>query len=161
MTRIGITGHCDLGEDTSALVRRALDRELAGFAGGPDLVGVSCLARGADQIFAEAVWDARGTLEVVLPSVDYRETRVSAENLHRFDGLLMRAAAVRFMPFRTAGEEAYAAANTAVLARVRRLFAVWDGRPGHGGGGTADAVAAARRAGVPVHVIWPEGAVRG
>ncbi|MGQ4270186.1 hypothetical protein [Nocardiopsis changdeensis] len=161
MPRIGITGHSDLGEETTALVRRALDRELAAFGGGPELVGVTCLAKGADQVFAESVWEARGTLEVILPSVDYRETKVGADDLYRFDGLLMRAAAVRFMPFRTADEETYAAANTAVLARVERLFAVWDGRPGTGRGGTADAVATARRHGVPVHVVWPEGAVRG
>ncbi|MFD6099098.1 hypothetical protein ACFVWN_22765 [Nocardiopsis flavescens] len=161
MARLGITGHSDLGEETAALVRRALDRELAAFGGGPELVGVSCLARGADQVFAEAIWEARGTLEVILPAVDYREAVVAAEDLYRFDGLLMRAASVRYMPFRHADEEAYAAANTAVLARVERLIAVWDGRPGGERGGTADAVAAARRHGVPVHVVWPRGAVRG
>jgi hypothetical protein len=37
-------------------------------------------------------------------------------------------------------------------------WAVWDGQPSGGLGGTADVVAAyAREWGVPVEVVWPEG----
>ncbi|GAA3732573.1 hypothetical protein [Salinactinospora qingdaonensis] len=159
MTRIGITGHSNLAAESVALVRRELAAALSPYA-GEGLVGVSCLARGADQLFAEAVLDTGGALEVVLPSVDYRETKVKPDNLDQFDRLLMRAELVRYMPHRTAGEAAYADANETVLARIDRLFAVWDGRPSGGKGGTADAVEAARERGVPVEVIWPEGARR-
>ena len=51
-------------------------------------------------------------------------------------------------------------ASSAMLARADRLFAVWDGKPARGYGGTADVVAEARQRGVPVTVIWPEGASR-
>ncbi|MFI6577644.1 hypothetical protein ACIBFB_17770 [Nocardiopsis sp. NPDC050513] len=159
MTRIGITGHSNLAPASVPLVRAALAGAVAPYVNG-ELTGVSCLARGADQLFAEVVLDAGGRLEVVLPSVDYREAKVGPDDLERFDGLLMRSASVRYMPFRSAGEEAYAAANAVVLGGVDRLCAVWDGRPAGGRGGTGDAVAAARRRGVPVDVLWPEGARR-
>ncbi|GAA4909869.1 hypothetical protein [Streptomonospora salina] len=160
MTRIGITGHSDLSADSVPMVDRALAAALAQYAGA-DLVGVSCLARGADQIFAEAVLEAGGRLEVVLPSVDYREAKVKPDNLDAFDGLLMRSATVRYMPYRTAGRAAYEDANETVLSGIDRLFAVWDGNPSGGQGGTGDAVEAARGRRVPVEVVWPDGARRG
>jgi hypothetical protein len=46
-----------------------------------------------------------------------------------------------------------------VAQRVDRL-AIWDGRPARGYGGTADVVAEAQREGLPVVVLWPEGAQR-
>jgi hypothetical protein len=159
VARIGITGHSNLSADSVPIVRMALADALAPYADG-DLVGVSCLARGADQLFAEVLLDAGGTLEVVLPSADYRETKVKPANLDQFDALLMRSALVRYMPHRTAGRAAYEAANEAVLGTIDRLFAVWDGQPSGGRGGTGDAVEAARGRGVPVEVIWPVGARR-
>ncbi|MFD6951760.1 hypothetical protein A6A08_16555 [Nocardiopsis sp. TSRI0078] len=159
MTRIGITGHSNLSADSVALVRKALDEALAPYS-GDGLVGVSCLARGADQLFAEAVLDAGGRVEVVLPSADYREAKVKPADLDRFDGLLVRSSLVRYMPHRRADRSAYEDANNAVLDGVDRMFAVWDGRPSGGRGGTGDAVEAARDRGVPVDVVWPEGARR-
>ncbi|GAA1094929.1 hypothetical protein [Nocardiopsis composta] len=159
MTRIGITGHSNLAAGAVPVVRRALGEALAPYAGN-GLVGLSCLAKGADQLFAEAVLEAGGRLEVVLPSADYREAKVAPAERDAFDGLLIRSDLVRYMPHRTASEAAYAEANAAVLAGVDRLFAVWDGRPAGGKGGTGDAVEAARSAGVPVDVIWPDGAAR-
>lgn len=159
MTRIGITGHSNLTVDSVPLVRRALDKALKPYA-DTLLVGVSCLARGADQIFAEAVLDAGGALEVVLPSVDYRENKVKPHNRNQFDGLLMRSSLVRYMPHRTAGRDAYEDANETVLRGIDRLLAVWDSHPADGKGGTGDAVEAARSRGLPVEVIWPVGAER-
>lgn len=159
MTRIGITGHSKLTPESVPLVSKALANALAPYTGG-GLVGVSCLARGADQLFAEAVLEAGGALEVVLPSVDYREAKVKPQNLEQFDGLLMRSSLVRYMPHRTADRAAYEAANEAVLGGIDRLIAVWDGQPADGRGGTGDAVEAARSRDVPVDVIWPTGTAR-
>ncbi|MDA2811219.1 hypothetical protein O4J56_11295 [Nocardiopsis sp. RSe5-2] len=159
MARIGITGHSNLSADSVPLVREALTVVLASHNDG-DLVGLSCLARGADQIFAEVVLEAGGTLEVVLPSVDYREAKVKPSNRDQFDDLLMRSALVRYMPHKTAGRQAYEDANEAILGGIDRLVAVWDGQPSGGQGGTGDAVAAARGRGVPVDVVWPDGARR-
>jgi hypothetical protein len=50
--------------------------------------------------------------------------------------------------------------SSAMLDQGERLFAVWDGKPARGYGGTADVVAEARHWGIPVTVIWPDGASR-
>ncbi|MBR8742461.1 hypothetical protein [Nocardiopsis sp. MG754419] len=159
MTRIGITGHSNLAEESREAVVHALGAALAPYR-DETLVGISCLARGADQLFAEAVLRAGGRVEVVLPSADYRESKVKPHDRANFDGLLIRASTVRYMPHMHADRAAYEDANRAVLAEVERLFAVWDGCPSDGRGGTADAVVAARGQGLPVEVIWPEGARR-
>jgi hypothetical protein len=51
-------------------------------------------------------------------------------------------------------------AGKVVVDRSSVLVAVWDGQPSRGLGGTADVVRYARERGVPVEVIWPEGATR-
>ncbi|GGO19022.1 hypothetical protein GCM10010116_38320 [Microbispora rosea subsp. aerata] len=158
MVRIGVTGHMNLTADTAVLVSEALHAYLRQVGG--DIIGVSCIARGADSLFAEAVLEAGGTLEVILPSRDYREAKVKPDHADLFDRLLGKAARVRTMPFDHANREAYVAANEAMLGSVDELVAIWDGAPATGRGGTADVVAEARERGVPVTVIWPEGSAR-
>lgn len=158
MTRIGVTGHSNLSAESVPLVREALAEALAPY--NDNLVGLSCLARGADQLFAAVVLEVGGQLEVVLPSADYREAKVKPHNLDQFDDLLMRSTLVRYMSHKTAGREAYEDANEAIRGGIDRLVAVWDGQPSGGKGGTGDAVEAARGRGVPVDVIWPDGARR-
>lgn len=158
MVRIGVTGHTNVTRATEPLVFAEIGALLTAYA--TDLVGVSCLARGADSMFAEAVLAAGGRLEVVLPSRDYRATQVRPDHACLFDELLARAAAVRVMDFADAGPEAYEAANETMLASCDRLIAVWDGAAGQRGG-TASVVALARRRAVPVEIVWPEGAARG
>jgi hypothetical protein len=160
MPTVAVTGHMDLTEESHHLVRAALGELLA--EQREPLVGISCLAPGADSLFAEAVLDAHGSLLVVLPSRDYRAEYVSAEHAGDFDRLLAAAAQVVVLPFETAGREAYEAANTELIRRADLLVAVWDGTaPSGKGGGTADAVQEARAAGIPVQVVWPAQAARG
>ena len=52
------------------------------------------------------------------------------------------------------------AASELMIKHADQLWAVWDGQPARGYGGTADVVAAARDQGLPVRVIWPHGAHR-
>jgi hypothetical protein len=159
--RIGITGHMDLTEQTRELVRAALDAELARHDPA-HLVGFSCLAEGADSIFAQAILKAGGRLVAVLPALDYRDTRVSKSHLDTFDELVAQAAVTRYVA-ETSSMKAYEEANAHILDTVELLLAVWDGQPSPEWkkGGTADAVEAAREAGVPVTVIWPDGSRRG
>ncbi|MGO4616565.1 hypothetical protein AB4305_13510 [Nocardia sp. 2YAB30] len=159
MVRIGVTGHMNITEATVPLVYEAVTGILSTY-GGSDLVGVSCIARGADSVFAQAVLDVGGRLEVVLPSRNYRERKVKPDHAELFDKLRARAAVVRVMDFGDAGREAYEAANEAMLSSCDRLVAVWDGAAGEKGG-TGMVVELARTRGVPVDVVWPEGAARG
>lgn len=159
MTRIGVTGHMDLTPATVPLVRDGIRRVLEPY-GSNGLTGVSCIAAGADSIFAEAVLDLGGELEVLLPAADYRERKVQPEHVQQFDGLMRRAATVRVMPFERSNRDAYVAANEALLSSVDRLVAVWDGLSPVDKGGTAAVVEDARKRGIPVEIVWPEGAQR-
>jgi hypothetical protein len=124
------------------------------------VVGVTCLARGADQVFARAVLELGGQIDVVLPASDYRERKVKPDNAADFADLIGKANTVTTMPFETANRDAYMAASERVLATVDAMVAVWDGRPSDGHGGTGDVVVAARERGLPVTVVWPDGAHR-
>lgn len=160
MTTLAVTGHMDLTPESLPLVRVALARLLSEHA-GDGLVGVSCIAAGSDSLFAEAVLAAGGRLVAVIPSKDYRDRKVREADAPVFDGLIAAAAEVITMPYETAGREAYVAANRHLLARADRLVAVWNGQPPTGkGGGTADVVLEAQAAGIPVDVVWPDGAAR-
>ncbi|MEU3529716.1 hypothetical protein AB0E62_38755 [Streptomyces sp. NPDC038707] len=161
MTTIAVTGHMDLTEDTVPLVRAALDDLLKPYADDGDLVGISCIAEGADSLFAEAALAAGGRLTVVIPSRDYRRTKVKLDHAALFDRLTEAADEVLVLPNDTADRHAYETANAVLLQRADRLVAVWDGKPPSGkGGGTADTVLEAQAAGIPVDVVWPDGAAR-
>jgi len=156
--RIAISGHRGLPAATECLVDRAIRAQLAAYPGS-DLIGVSNLADGADQLFAQAVLDAGGQLDVIVPAAKYRDGL--PESAHAtYDALLSRAASVNRLDRTESTEDAHMEASKAMLDRADRLFAVWDGKPARGYGGTADVVAEARDRGIPVTVIWPEGASR-
>ncbi|MEU1953999.1 hypothetical protein [Nocardia rhamnosiphila] len=133
----------NITEETAVLVREELTRRLADVS---DLVGVSCIARGADSVFARAVLELGGGLEVVLLSRNYREAKVKPDHAPAFDELVARASEVRVMDFEEAGREAYEAANEALLGSADRLVAVWDGEGGEAGG-TGSVVKPARERG--------------
>ena len=155
---IAITGHRGLPAATEQLVDKVIRRELASYA-LDELVGLSNLADGADQLFARAVLDAGGRLEVIIPAARYRDGLPQPAHVG-YDSLLSAASAVDRLDFIDSTEEAHMAASKAMLAKADHLFAVWDGQPARGYGGTADVVAEARRLGIPVTVIWPDGARR-
>lgn len=157
--RIGVTGHTNLTADSVPLVAEAIDVVLAEVTG--PVTEVSCLARGADQVFAGVVLDLGHRLEVVLPAADYRERKVEPDDRDRFEQLIGRATHVETLPFTTSGRAAYAAAGDRVLSGIERLIAVWDGTPPDGRGGTGDTVRLTRERGLPVTVVWPAGARRG
>lgn len=156
--RLGITGHRGLSEEVERRVREALLTVVLEHE-ADDLVGVSCIADGPDAWFAEAVLDRGGLIEVVVPAEEYRE------NLPRwhhdvYDKLIRRASEVHSTGLRESNSQAHQSGSEILVGIVDRLVAVWDGQPARGYGGTADVVAYARETGVPVEVIWPEGATR-
>lgn len=126
---------------------------------GPDVTGISCLADGADEIFARAVTDLGGALEAVIPASRYRDG-LPADSHPEFDRLLAMAATVRRLPFDTPTPRSFMAASELMVDVADELYAVWDGKPARGYGGTADVVAYARERSRPVNVIWPPGACR-
>ncbi|MCB5906333.1 hypothetical protein [Streptomyces pinistramenti] len=124
-----------------------------------DLCGVSCIADGPDAWFAEAVLDHGGRLEVVVPAEEYRAGLPESHHATH-DALLAQATEVHHTGERESTSRAHMRGSEILVGLVDRLIAVWDGQPARGYGGTADVVAYARSAGVPVEVVWPDGATR-
>jgi hypothetical protein len=139
-------------------VDQAIREQLAPHA-GPQLVGVSNLADGADQLFAQAILDAGGQLDVIVPAAQYRD-RLPESAHAAYDRLLAKAFSVHRLDRTESDEDAHMEASKIMLDRADRLFAVWDGKAARGYGGTADVVAEARQRGIPVTIIWPDGATR-
>jgi hypothetical protein len=156
--RIAISGHRDLAGETALLVEKAIRTALD--EAGPDVTGISCLADGADQIFARAVTDLGGNLEAIIPAGRYRDS-LPGNSHSEFDRLLALAANACCLLFAKPTPESFMAAGELMVDRADALYAVWDGRPARGHGGTADVVAYACARGIPVTVIWPAGAQRG
>ncbi|MED7928181.1 hypothetical protein SMD20_28260 [Nonomuraea sp. LP-02] len=157
MVRIAVSGHRGLPEETAVLIDGAVREALAEY--GPGVAGLSCLADGADQIFARAVLDLGGVLEAVIPAKEYRDG-LPGECHAAYDELLGRAVRTYRLDCVESTAESHMAASARMLDDADVLFAVWDGQPARGYGGTADVVAEARRREVPVRVIWPDGARR-
>lgn len=156
MSRIAVSGHRGLSPATVSLVDQAIRAALAGRS---DVTGLSCLADGADQIFARAVTSAGGRLEAVIPAEQYRQG-LPGEARAEYDDLLALAVAVHKLPFIESTSESHMVASRLMIDHADELFAVWDGLPARAYGGTADVVAYAQERGIPVKVIWPDGARR-
>ncbi|MFE0135702.1 hypothetical protein ACFWY6_29620 [Streptomyces sp. NPDC059037] len=156
--RVAITGHRGLSPEVEQQVRSALAEAVKAYDPA-ELVGVSCIADGPDAWFAQAVLDHGGRIEVVLPAEQYR---ADLPDWHHptYDELLRRASAVHRTGLDGSGSHAHMTGSELLVDQADTLLAVWDGQPARGYGGTADVVAYAEGKGVPVCVLWPEGATR-
>nr|WP_281291865.1 reverse transcriptase domain-containing protein [Streptomyces tailanensis] len=84
-------------------------------------------------------------------------TRQRAEQAQQ---LMRHAAEVHHTGMAASDSQAHMAGSEILVGLADELLAVWDGKPAWGYGGTADVVSYAQRNGVPVRVLWPEGATR-
>jgi|SRR5579863_5235859 len=138
MTSIGITGHQRL---SSAAVWPWVEGQIrATLALLPEpIVGLTSLAIGADQLFAEAVLSIGGRIEAVLPFDGYTET-FSGPDLANFNRLLALSSRTEVLDRAGSDEESYFTAGKRVVELSDLMIAVWDGAPAKGLGGTADIV---------------------
>jgi hypothetical protein len=104
------------------------------------LIGVSSLAAGSDQLFAGAILEQGGTLEVIVPFEGYESTFFEGHDRQTYFNLLQRASKVDVLKRHGTDEEAYFAAGKALVDRSELLVSVWDGNPASGLGGTGDVV---------------------
>lgn len=156
--RLAVTGHRTLPPAARPFVETRLRTLLTRYEPAR-LIGLTCLAAGADHLFARLVLQAGGTLEVVVPSRDYRR-HLAPQFRGRYDGLLAVAGVRHELDVDHASPRAYMDAGIVMLERADALIAVWDGEPSRGLGGTGDVVAHARSLGLPVTVLWPSGVRR-
>ena len=145
---LGETGHQEL-TDTGGW--RKLRSRLAGVLDQmpAPLVGVTSLAAGSDQLFARQVLGHGGDLHVVVPFPDYAD-RFGGADRNRYRRLIKAAADIVVLPRSGSDEDCYMAAGEYIVDHCDCLIAIWDGRPAHGLGGTADVVAYALRRALPV-----------
>ena len=141
--RIGITGHQKLRQASDwDWVRREVGRIIESV--DPPLIGISCLAAGADQLFANVVLENGGVLEVIVPFAEYENTFAETEPRDLFRALLSSASRVEVLVKTGSDEEAYLRAGKRVVDLAEVVLAIWDGKPAAGLGGTADVVRYAR-----------------
>jgi hypothetical protein len=151
--RAGITGHQALTPTAIAWLRRVLPAELV--ARGVD-AGASNLAAGADQLFVEALLALAIPFAAVIPCAGYDDAFTDEHARAEYRRLRARAAEVAELAYDRPSEDAFYAAGIAVVDRCQLLFAVWNGRPARGRGGTANVVAYAIAAGKPVLHLNPD-----
>ena len=155
--KIGFSGHQNAPEHAMRFLRGAV-HELV--TAEPDSIGITSLAAGADQTFAQVVLDSGGQLHAVLPCEGYDRTFSTTTDLCLYTSLLERSSTVTNLPFPEAKEEAFLAAGIVVCERCDILLALWDGEPAAGLGGTADIVSYADAIGRNTKIIWPPGLSR-
>jgi len=152
--RVGITGHQRLDDPTAwPWVADVIRSELAILP--PPLVAITSLAIGADQLFANLILERGGSIHAVLP---YREIErsFSPEDLPLFRKLATQSE-LEILDTPGTDQDAYLAAGLRVVDLSDLLFAVWNGLPAVGKGGTADVVDYARRKGIQLLHIEPVG----
>jgi hypothetical protein len=141
--RIGITGHQKLRDPADwDWVSREVNRILQSV--DPPLIGISSLAAGADQLFANVILHKGGVLEAVVPFAEYEKTFAETEARDLFHTFLSSASRVEVLVKTGSNEEAYFRAGKRVVDLSEVVLAIWDGKPAAGLGGTADVVRYAR-----------------
>jgi len=152
--RIGITGHQHLARAEGWVwVRGQIDSVLSQTS--KPLVGVTSLAIGADQLFAERVLYHGGSLHVVVPFAGYEDTFHNVSDREAYFRLLSTALDKEILPGRASAQESYMNAGKMVVELSDLVLAVWDDQPAAGLGGTGDIVAFALKKGKTVIHLNP------
>ena len=145
---VGIAGHQHLGSsETEAWVRETLQQLIEDYR---VTHGFTCLAAGADQLYAELLTNRGIPYTPILPCRRYEEAFADACARERFNRLLSAAPKIVWLDFDRPSQAAFFEAGKEVVDRSNMIFAVWDGQPARGIGGTADVVSYALTRRVPV-----------
>lgn len=158
MVKIGVTGHQRLDATSQWLWVEIEMNRLLTDAPKP-LTGLTSLAVGADQVFADVVLRSGGMLAVVLPFAQYELTFDEGPDRERFRHLVERASSVEVLEPKGSQEEAYLSAGKRVVDESDWVIAIWDGKPAAGLGGTADIVSYALSQGKQVIHMDPNRAM--
>jgi hypothetical protein len=155
---IGITGHQDIPDQALSFIKKGIEKKLNQF--DEDLIGLSSLAKGADQIFAEKILKQGSNLYAIIPCKNYDQTFTDQKSLEKFTILFKNAIKVEQLEYDNPSENAFLAAGQRIVELSDILLAVWDGKKVKGKGGTADIVNYAMEKKIKVIIIWPQGVSR-
>jgi len=136
--KIGITGHQQLGsEATITWLAETLEGVIHQYHID---VGLSSLAVGADQLYAEVLRKAHIPYIAVIPCAGYETTFQTTGDLERYQELLRGASKRRQLHFEKPSETAFYEAGKQIANHSDMLIAIWNGQPAKGLGGTGDIV---------------------
>lgn len=155
---IAAVGHQDLTAGTLELLEAELCAQLERLAEGA--AGLVRAGAGLPVVFGRAVREAGRKLVVLLPSQGAVPAALPAPDQAVAGELLMLAEHVHLLPFDPADRNACVSADERLIECCRQVVAVWDGSSSNGRDATAHLVAFARARGIPVKVLWPDGAER-
>ena len=158
MISIGVTGHQSIPSEALTFIQEGLRDIIRRF--GNQHTGVSSLAAGADQLFADLLLRSGGRLHAVIPCHGYESTFSNPNELGHFLALRKSATVVETLNYPEPSEEAFLEAGHRVVDLSDLLVAVWDGKVARGKGGTADIVGYAREHDREVVILWPAGIAR-
>lgn len=139
--KVGITGHQNLTTYQSDWLTNALKSEIRNIKIDE---AYSCLAIGADQIFAKVFLENRIPLIAVIPCKRYHQT-FKENYLQDYEALIKEASNVIQLDFENPSEQAFYEAGKFIVDNSDILFAFWNNLPSKGLGGTADIVLIAEK----------------
>ncbi len=136
--KVGITGHQDLGsEETLSWLSDTLESVINQY----DIdLGITSLAVGADQLYAEILRKKHIRYIAVIPSDGYQKTFTVSNQLERYIDLLQSAFNTIRLPFIKPTEAAFYESGKQIVHLSDMIIAVWNGLPAKGLGGTGDIV---------------------
>jgi hypothetical protein len=137
--KVGVTGHRKLTNPAAwDWVRTELTALLQETA--RPLIGLTSLAIGADQLFAEVVLQLQGEIQLIVPFPNYDRTFDNQPDLAQYHRLKSLAKHLEIRRNGATEEQAYLEAGQRIVDLSDWMVAVWDGQPARGLGGTADIV---------------------
>ncbi len=136
--KVGITGHQDLGSiETIAWLTDALETVVHRYRID---MGITSLAVGADQLYAEILRRNEKEYIAIIPSEGYEKTFTDPQDLKQYKKLLHGAADKIKLPFEKPSEAAFYEAGKQMVNLSDMILAIWNGQPAKGLGGTGDIV---------------------
>jgi hypothetical protein len=155
---IAAVGHTDLTRETLELVEAELRAVLERLP--EPMPGLVRVGAGTAVAFARAARAAERELVVVVPTQGMVPALLPERDRLAVGELVSLAQQVRLLEYDPANRDACVGADEQVIAECGQLLAIWDGSPSDGRDATAHQVAYARALGVPVRIVWPQGAAR-
>lgn len=155
--KVAISGHINLPDQAIAPLRETLTNYLQeALSDHADLSGISCLAPGADQLFAEVCHSLQIPYKAVLPCQDYSDQISEQRQKATYFSALERATSMQRLDYQEGSGKAYWAASQHMIEEADLLIAIWNEQPARGHGGTADVVKLTQDLHKPVVILNPE-----
>lgn len=149
---VGITGHQSREGIDWKWVRTKIREELKTL--GHVEEGLSSLAEGADQVFAECILDRGAALRAVIPT-DYYVKHFRGRSRATYLKLVDQARIDKIEGVLGSEDDAFLKAGRYIVDQSDVIIAIWDQQPAQGKGGTADVVAYAQQRQRDIRLINP------